>query len=267
MKSIHKNYLSGYLSDWKMKMEMMNKYLKKDEKIPKSILELVDIISIQENDLRILLGYLDSKLRSLEDDKLPFTAEKYQDYADAVVFLKSIDIFFMILLDKIGRIIRYFYKIKNGIKLQNKLFCPSKEGKKYIKTPSELSVILCKAYDWYSIAEDRRNDLVHKCETFLIFINTDKDGITLEHSAMQYKKEIKRFGEIRAYIGFILCSYQKLIDDLLDLFDSKFNTRYGIVASKESRNSAMMIYDSSNILWWAVKYGEYKHSDLEISND
>jgi hypothetical protein len=257
MKSVHKNDLTTYLSDWKMKLETLNKSLKKDEEIPRSILELINAISIQENDLGILLGYLDLKLSSLEDDKLPFT-EKYQDYADAVVFLKCIYIFFVILLDKIARIIRDFYNKNEGIKLPNKLFLPPEKRKRNVKIPEELYAILRNTYEWFSVAEGRRNDLVHKCETLLILITKTKDIKKLENSNMPYKKELKKFGEIRGYIGFILCSYQNLIDDLLDHFDSKFITWYGIVASKESRTSTMMEWNSGNILWWAAKYGNYK---------
>ncbi len=264
MKAIHENDLSGYLSDWKMKMEIMNKLVKIGKNKPQPIPKTFQAIFTQNTDLRIVLRYLDSKLKILENNKLPFS-KKYQDYADAIVFLKVSYMFYRILLDTLAGIIRHFYGENEGVKLPHKLFLPSDKSKKAEKIPKDLSVILDKVYIWFPEVKTRRDGLVHRCESFLILIEENKSGINiLKHSSRSYGNEFKNFGGIREYIGFLLCEYQKLIDNLLDHFDSKFKIWYGIVASKASRSSSMMEWNSANMLWWAVKYGGYKNPDLRF---
>ncbi len=264
MEAIHKNDLSTYLTDWKMQMEMRNKLSKIGKNKPKTIPKDFQAIFEHTKDLWIVLSYLDSKLKILENDKLPLS-EKYQDYADAAVFLKCTYIFYQILLDTIARIIRYFYKENEGIELPFSLFIPPVKSKKRKNIPKDLSVILNKVYIWFPIVKGRRDDLVHDCESFLILFEGNKNGMNmLKHSNITSKKGIKSFGRIREYIGFLLCVYQQLIDDLLDHFDSKFKIWYGIVASKASRSSSMMEWNSANMLWWAVKYGGYKNPDLRL---
>ena len=84
---------------------------------------------------------------------------------------------------------------------------------------------------------------------------------------MPYEEKIKNFGEIRKYIGFLLCVYQQLIDDLLDHFDSKFESWYGAYIGKAGRTSTLMEWNSSSMLWWAVNYGGYKNPDLELRDN
>jgi hypothetical protein len=264
MEAIHKNDLSAYLSDRKMQMETVNKLSKigknKSHTIPRNFQAIFE----HAKDLWIVLRYLDSRLKILENNKLPLS-EKYQDFADAVVFLKCTYIFYRILLDTIARIIRYFYRENEGIELPDSLFMPPDKSKKRENIPKDLSVILNKVYIWFPELKDRRDDLVHDCESFLILFEGNKSGMNmLKHSNITPKKEIKSFGRIREYIGFLLCEYQKLIDNLLDHFDSKFKIWYGIVASKASRSSSMMEWNSANMLWWAVKYGGYKNPDLRL---
>ena len=199
----------------------------------------------------------------LENNELPFS-EKYQDYADAAVFLKCTYIFYKILLDTISWIIRYFYEEKEGIKLPCDLFIPpSVKSKKRENIPQDLSIILNKVYRWFPEVKARRDELVHDCESFLILFERNKNGMnTLKHSNITFKKGIKGFGRIREYIGFILCVYQQLIDELLDHFDAKFKDWYGIIAGRSSRTQTCRVGDM--LWWWAAKYGKYKHPDLKI---
>ena len=264
MEAIHKNDLSAYLSDWKMKMEMMNKFSKIGKNKPQPIPKTFQAIFIQTTDLWIVLRYLDSKLRILENNKLPFS-KKYQDYADAIVFLKVTYIFYRIILDTLSRIIKYFYEKNERIKLHYIFHDPhDPKSKKRGKFPKDLFVILKKVHTWFPEARDRRDDLVHRCESFLILIERNKSRINiLKHSNIAYGNKFKNFGGIREYIGFLLCVYQQLIDDLLDHFDTKFKDWYGIIAGRSSRTQTCKVGDM--LWWWAVKYGNYKHSDLKIN--
>jgi len=262
MDAIHKNDLSTYLSDWKMYMEMRNKLSKIGKNKPQTIPKGFQAIFEHTKDLWIVLRYLDSKLRILENNELPFS-EKYQDYADAAVFLKCTYIFYQILLDTIARIIRYFYKENEGIKLPCDLFIPPVKSKKRENIPKDLSVILNKVYIWFPEVKARRDELVHNCESFLILFERNKSGMnTLKCSNITSKKEVKSFGRIREYIGFLLCVYQQLIDDLLDHFDTKLKDWYGIKVSRSDRTQTCKVGDM--LWWWAVKYGGYKNPDLKF---
>jgi hypothetical protein len=243
-------------------MEMRNKLSKIGKNKPQTIPKDFQAIFEHTKDLWIVLSYLDSKLKILENNKLPLS-EKYQDCADTAVFLKCTYIFYQILLDTIARIIRYFYKENEGIKLPFSLFIPPVKSKKRKNIPKDLSVILSKVYIWFPVVKGRRDDLVHDCESFLILFEGNKSGINmLKHSNITSKKGIKSFGRIREYIGFLLCVYQQLIDDLLDHFDTKFKDWYKIIVGRSSRTQTQR--EGDMLWWWAVKYGNYKHPDLKI---
>ena len=265
MEAIHKNDLSAYLSDWKMKMEMINilNILSKIGKNkPQPIPKTFQAIFIQTNDLQIVLRYLDSKLRILENNKLPFS-KKYQDYADAIVFLKVTYMFYRILLDTLAGLLEYFYKKNEGINLPHSFHDLLVKSKKWKKFPKGLNFILKKTYIWFPEFKERRVDLVHHYKSFLILLKKNKSGeCILEHSNRSYGNKFKNFGEIRKYIGFLLCVYQQLIDDLLDHFDTKFKDWYGITAGRSGRTQT--IREGDMLWWWAEKYGNYKHSDLKI---
>ena len=263
MEAIHKNDLSTYLSDWKMKMERMNRFSRIGKNKPQAIPKEFQAISTQTTDLWIVLRYLDSKLRILENNKLPFS-EKYQDYADAIVFLKVTYIFYRIILDTLENIIKHFYKKNEGINLHHIFDDPhDPKSKKEVKFPKDLSAILKKVHTWFPEIKDRRDKLVHQCESFLILIEGNKSGMNiLKYSNIAYGNKLRNFGGIREYTGFLLCVYQQLIDDLLDHFDIKFKDWYGIIAGRSSRTQTCRVGDM--LWWWAVKYGNYKHSDLKI---
>ncbi len=177
--------------------------------------------------------------------------------------MKATYIFYRILLDTLAGIIEYFYKKNEGINLPYSFHDLLVQSKKWDKFPKDLSIILKKVNIWFPEVKDRRDDLVHYYESFLILIEGNKSGINiLKHSNRSYGNEFKNFGGIRKYIGFLLCEYQKLIDDLLDHFDSRFKIWYGIITSKTSRTQTVMEWNSASMLWWAVKYGGYKDPDL-----
>ena len=258
MEAIHKNDLSAYLSDWKMKIEMINRLSKIGKNKPQPIPKTFQAIFNQTIDLSVMLRYLDSFLRILENNKSPLSID-YQAYADAIVFLKASYLFFHILLDTLVGVIGDFYKEKEEIALPdsfNKLLRRDKEG----KLPKDLSGVLKNTHIWVPEFIDRRVDLVHHYESFLIFLKKNKNGeYILEHSNRSFGNEFKNFGEIRKYIGSLLCVYQQLIDDLLDHFDTKLNIWYGTMVDR-----SITIREGDMLWWWAGKYGNYTHPDFVI---
>ena len=262
MEVIHKNDLSAYLSGWREKIEMMNKLSKIGKYKPHPFPKTFQAIFIQTIDLSVVLRYLDLKLRILENTKSPL-AMNYQAYTDSVVFLKAAYLFYRILLDTLAGVIEYFYKKNERINLPhsfNKLLIREKEG----KLPKDLSDVLKNTHIWFPEFKERRDDLSHHYESFLILFGKDKSSVNiLEHSNRPIKKELKNYGVIREYLGFLLCGYQQLVDDLLDHFDTKFKDWYGIIASRSSRIQTTRVGNCASILWWwAYKYGGYKHPDL-----
>ena len=267
MQSIHKNNLSSYLSDWKVKIDIKNKYFEKGKHKPLPIPKTFQAIANKTFDLSVMLRYLDSNLKILENNKSPLTID-YQAYADAIVFLQASYLFYHILLDTLAGVIAYFYKKNERINLPHSFHDLLKKSKNWDKFPKDLDLILEKAQIWFPEFKERRVDLVHHYESFLIFFKKNESGeYILEHSNRSAESKFKNFGEIRKYIGFLLCVYQQLIDDLLDHFDSKFKTWFGVDVDKTIRSSTMMKWNSSNMLWWAVNYGGYKNSDLELRNN
>jgi len=253
MESIHKNDLSAYLSEWKMMMDMRNRIPNLSKNKIQPIPKTFQAIANKTLDLSVMLRYLNSNLRILENNKTPLVVIHYQAFTDAIVFLQASYLFYRILLDNLAGVIAYFYNKNERIKLPQSFHRLLKKSKNWDKFPKDLNLILEKAQIWFPEFKDRRVDLVHHYKSFLIFFKKNESGeYILEHSNRSYGSKFKNFGEIRKYIGFLLCEYQKLIDNLLDHFDSKFKIWYGIVASKASRSSSMMEWNSANMLWWAV---------------
>jgi len=264
----HKNCLSAYLSNWitimryvliNIKPELAQRY--DLTKIP------ITFESLHNNtyDLSVILSYLDVRLTILEETPLIAGQQiDYQAYAEARVFLKACYIFLRILLDDLSGILEYFYK-KNErwVKLKpgfDDLLKQANNG----KLSADLSKLLERPCSWFPEMKNRRDELVHRYDSFLVSFGHGEDGKTiLGHFSMK-GRTTKVYGDIRQYFGFILCEYQTLIDNLLDHFDMKFGDWDGIVQGKSGRNLTIMHGCVALPLWWAYKYGDYRHKDLLI---
>ena len=257
----HKNNLSSYIGNW---LTVMN-HIKKTQppiRIPQ------EAVSYNDNtyDLSLMLSYLDNNLTILEET--PLTPDKfdYLSYAQARAFLKACYMFLRIILDNVSGIIKYFYDINEHPVKVPKSFNKLLKKVDNRKLPEDLTTLLQPSKEWFRQMRKRRGDLEHNYESLLISFRQGKDGETIlghfgtkEHTTREYE-------DIRQYIGFVLCEYQKLIDNLLDHFDSKFRNWYGIAPHR----GMTILSDIVDLpLWWAYKYGNYRHKDLQIigSND
>ncbi len=252
----HNNNLSGYIGNW---LTMMN-HLKKTQppiRIPP------EIISYNDNsyDLSLMLSYLDNNLTILEETTITPEQFNYMAYAKARCFLKVCYLLLRILLDDVSGIIKYFYNQNEPIievtKSFNKLLGKAKNG----KLPEDLSELLARPITWFPEMRQRRVNLEHYYESMIISIRHGVDGQTVLGHFGTRGRTVKEYEDIRAYFGFVLCEYQKLIDNLLDHFDSKFRCWYGFAPHRD-----MTIFsDIVDLpLWWAYKYGNYRHKDLHI---
>ena len=252
----HKNNLSGYIGNW---LTMM-KHIKKTQppiRIPRAIVSYID----NSYDLSLMLSYLDNNLSMLEETTLTPDQFNYQAYAKARSFLKVCYILLRILLDNISCIIKYFYDYnepKVGVKESFEELLEKADDR---KLPEDLIALLHPSKEWFRQMRERRDDLVHRYESLLISLRQGKQGETILGHFSTKGHTTREYEDIRKYIGFVLCEYQKLIDNLLDHFDSKFRCWYGFAPHRD-----MTIFsDIVDLpLWWAYKYGNYRHKDLHI---
>jgi len=259
---VHKNDLSAYLGDWK---NVMNIILKVQP--PMSLPQTFISFANNTHDFCLMLAYLDDKLTILEETPLTPSQFNYQAYAEARVFLKASYLFFRILLDDIAGIIEYFYKknepnvyrgLKKGL---DALLKKARNG----KLPEDLSKLLERPSSWFTEMTKRRDDLVHNYESLLISFKQDEDGKYILGHFSTKGHNSREYEDIREYFGFVLCEYQTLIDNLLDHFDTKFRDWYRIVQGKSGRTGSIMSGYVALPLWWAHKYGNYRHKDLQVS--
>jgi hypothetical protein len=239
------------------------------KKTPPFIRMPQEAVSYNDNmyDLSLMLSYLDDNLTILEET--PLTPKKFDGmaYAQARAYLKVCYILLRIILDNVSGIIKYFYdENEHPVKVPKSFeeLLKKADNKKLAdnrKLPEDLIALLQPTKGWFCQMRERRVDLEHNYESLLISFRQDKDGknilghfSTKEHTTREYE-------DIRKYFGFVLCEYQKLIDNLLDHFDSKFNKWYGIPVP---RNMTLFFGIVDMPLWWAYKYGNYRHKDLHI---
>lgn len=255
----HKNNLSGYISNWRL---MMNGILK--VKPPINIPQ--EFISFSDNsyDLSLMLSYLDDNLTILENKPITPKEFDYVAYAKARSFLKVCYLLLRILLDDVSGIIKYFYD-KNepqvGIpKSFDDLLKKANNG----KLPKDIIALLKRSNEWFPQMRQRRVDLEHNYESLLISSRQEQDGKTVLGHFSTKARTSKEYEDIRKYFGFILCEYQKLIDNLLDHFDAKFATWYRF---KPHRDITIMSDIVDLPLWWAYQYGDYKNEALQVIED
>lgn len=263
MKATHRNVMTTYLSDWQFWVGIAEQSQRSATSIRQPTPKTFEALQSHTFDLSVMLRNLGSNLASLEGLVSP--AERFhQAYSDSIVFLKAAYLFLRILLDSLAGAIEYLYKKHEGQNLPqsfHKMLNRQKTG----KLPSDLSTILAQANAWFPELARRRDDLVHHYLSFLIIVRPHEDGTTvLDHYEMSSKYPIEDFGDIREYLGSALSGYQRLVDDLLDHFDAKFRDWYGITLTSALRNQTIMHGTSALVLWWAAKYGDYTHTELQI---
>jgi len=256
----HKNNLSGYIGNWRL---LMNQILKVQPPIdiPQELVSLGD----NTHDLSVMLSYLDARLMILEET--PFVAGQqidYLAYAEARSFLKVCYMLVRILFDDVSGVIKYFYDKKEpkpGVtKSFNSLLNKAKNG----KLPEDLSTLLKQTIVNFPKMRNRRVDLEHYYESLMISFRHDEKGKTILGHFSTKQRPVKEYEDIRQYFGCVLCEYQTLIDNLLDHFDVKFVDWYRF---KPHRDLNILQGYAGIMLWWAYKYGNYRHKDLVVTEN
>jgi hypothetical protein len=269
---VYKNDLSAYLGCWKTDMNIMEDAISRNVSAEKA--ERFHIVRyprpfesffFNNNDFSLMLTYLDDKLRVLEETPITPSQFPYQSYNEAIVFLKVCYIFFIILLDNIAGIISYFYQHNEPAfgEINKFLILLTKADKGKIPDKN-FSELIRKAGVWFQEVRKRRNDLVHNHETLLISLKQNPNGVNITGQFSTTEGNPIDYKDIRGYFGFVLCEYQKFIDNLLDHFDHKFDDWYGLGQGKSSRTVCILEGNSGIILWWAYRYGNYRNDELQV---
>jgi hypothetical protein len=230
-----------------------------ERQIPQPLQSLIR----HEYNLCVLLGLFDERLKRFEstmNDERP----EFGAYSEAMTFLDSIYFSTRMLLDSAAGIVRHYYKCNEKRDLSksfDKLLKKSKEG----QLPEGLNEVFSGCDTWFSQLKDRRDDIVHHYETYLIgFGQNAQGGMTVVQFSPRDKAQATRDEDLRSYLGFVMAGYQRFVDHLLDHWDVTFCRWFGIVASINSRQTTILEGRSANILWWAYRYGEYRHNVLVV---
>lgn len=262
----HKNDLGTYLSDWVTMMRTVIN-ITRPEKAQRHDLTRTPTTfeSLHNNtyDLSVVLVHLDSRLRVLEEK--PIRQLDLRAYAEARVFLKAFYVFFRILLDDMSGVIEFFYKKNEPGVAVTKSFNGLLENAKRGRLPEDLSRLLEQPSQWFPEVMYSRDDLVHYYDSLLISIEQGKGGKNILGYFNIKGRAHRECVNVREHLGFLLCEYQTLIDNLLDHFDTKFRDWYGIVRGKSGRTLTIMQGCVAFPLWWAYEYGNYRHKDLQVS--
>ena len=255
----HQSDLIGYISEWRLTVNHVLK-IQPPVDIPQALVSLGD----NTHDLSVMLSYLDVKLTILEETPLIAGQQiDYQAYSDARTFLKICYLLVRILFNDVAGVIKYFYdknEPNSGVTMSfNDLLKNAKNG----KLSKDLSILLGQTIVHFPIMRGRRDDLEHYYESLLISFRQDENGKTILGHFGTKGRTAKEYEDIRQSFGSILCEFQNLIDNLLDHFDNKFMDWYRF---KLPRASKIIAEGYAGImLWWAYKYGNYKHKDLQVN--
>ena len=179
-------------------------------------------------------------------------------------FLDAIYLISRMLLDSAAGVVRHFYKCNEKRELPksfNVMFKKSAKG----ELPDNLNAVFLACETWFPHLKDRRDDIVHDYETYFIGFEQNSEGkIRTIQFSPRNKTQAIRDEDLRSYIGVVMAGYQRFVDALLNHWDTTFLRWYGIVTSINSRQPTILEGRSANILWWAYRYGGYKHDSLVV---
>jgi hypothetical protein len=169
-----------------------------------------------------------------------------------------------ILFDDVSGVIKYFYDKKEPNRGITKSFDKLLKNARNGKLPENLSTLLEQTIVHFPEMRSRRVDLEHNYESLLVSFRQDEEGGTILGHFSTRQRPIKEYEDIRQYFGSVLCEYQTLIDNLLDHFDTKFVDWYKF---KPHRDLNIFQGYAGIMLWWAYKYGNYRHKDLVVNEN
>jgi hypothetical protein len=258
----HKNCLCTYLSDWMMLIKTIKPQGFEHYDLTR-VPTTFESLSNNTYDLSVVLGHLDLRLRVLEEESI--SQLDFLAYAEARVFLKAFFVFFRILLDNVSGVIEFLYNINQRGEAVTRRFSNLLNNAKKGKLPDDLRKLIEQTDSWFPELTATRDDLVHFYDSLLISIERVDGGKNILGHFNTKGHAFRGHMNIRAHLGILLSQYQTLIDNLLAHFDDKFRDWHKIQRTESLRNITIMQGYTALPIWWAYKYGGYKHKDLQIS--
>jgi hypothetical protein len=262
MKIIHKNCLTAYFGNLRMAMAVKAHAAEKpslEARIPQPLQSLMR----HEYNLCLMLELFDERLKRFEAT-LNEERPEFGAYSEAMAFLDTIYLLSRMLLDSAAGVVRHFYKCNENCELPKSFHDMLKKSAKK-ELPDSLNPVFADCDTWFPHLKDRRDDIVHHYETYFIGFERNSEGkMTTVQFSPRNKTHAIRGEDLRSYLGVVMAGYQRFIDVLLDYLDTRFLRWYGIVASIKSRQLTILENRSANILWWAYRYGGYKHDNLVV---
>ena len=262
MRIEHKNCLSAYFSNLRVTLTVKARTMGKPL-LKSGIPEPLQSLMRHEYNLCLMLELFDERLKRFEstiNDKRP----EFGAYSEAMAFLDSVYLLSRMLLDAAAGVVRHFYKCNEKCELPKSFDDMLKKSAKG-KLPENLNEVFSSCDKWFPHLKDRRDDIVHHYETYFIGFEQNSEGkTTTVQFSPRNKTNATRGEDLYSYLGFVMAGYQRFIDVLLDHLDTMILRWYGIVGSINSRQLTILEGRSANILWWAYRYGGYKHDSLVV---
>ncbi len=269
LRIIYKNNLSAYFGNFRIAMAAK---ARAEGKPPsEALIQPLQSLMRHEYNLCLMLELFDERLKRFEvtvDNEIA----KFGAYVEAMAFLDAIYLFSRVLLDSAAGLVRHFYnhevppnKINEKCELPKSFDDMLKKSARK-ELPNGLNEVFAACDPWFPNLKDRRDDIVHHYETYFIGFARDPEGkVATVQFSTRNKTHALPDEDLRSYIGSVMAGYQRFIDALLEHWDKTFLRWYGIVASNSSRQLTILEGRSGNILWWAYKYGGYKHDSLGVN--
>lgn len=216
-----------------------------------------------ELNLCLMLELFDERLtrfeRSLKGEKVNCD---YGAYSEAICFLDAVYLFSKLLLDSAAGVVRHLHKFRTGCELTkrfNVMYNRSLTG----ELPDNLNMVFLGVETWFPQLEDRRDDIVHRYETYFIVFGQNSEGKkTAQQFSPRENAHVIDDEDLQSYIGMVMAGYQRFVDGLLDYWDEMFRSWYSISVF---RHSTHLLGRSANILLWAYRYGGYRNDNMVVS--
>ena len=229
----------------------------------------------QEYNLCFMLELLDKRLEAMRSvkDRKDYNSKAHLEtlccaYAEALCCVDAVYIFTRLLLDCAAGIVRHLHQFFNGDSLPKKSFADMYKKSLKKQLPGGLNTVFSTAMEWFPELKDRRDNIIHHYEVYLIGFERDSEGGTkfIQFSTRVAATRTPNASEglaegedIKSYVGKVMAGYQQLVDHLLDHWDEVFRNRFGSVRSRTILEGRV-----ANMLWWAHRYGGYRNANMVI---
>jgi hypothetical protein len=175
MRISHKNSIQGYVGEWLLRMDVKARAEGKPF-LGLTVPQPVQSLMRHELNLCLMLELLEERLTRFERSLNGETKDcDYGAYSEAMCFLDTVYLFSKLLLDSAAGVVRYLHKFGTGCELTkrfNVMYNKSLRG----ELPDNLNIVFLGVETWFPQLENRRDDIIHHYETYLIGFGRNLEG-------------------------------------------------------------------------------------------